>query len=499
MATPRTRDPAGAGLGEGTAGRLAGGEAGRPAWALPRHPGDAVRLVVAVAVLAASTAVVQTDRVGVLETDVFRLINDLPTMLLPLVWVVMQAGNLLAGMAAAAVAAATRRFRLAVNLAVATASAWLLALVVKGLIGRGRPPDLLTSYKSHGSAAGGLGYVSGHAAVAVAIATIASPYLGRRARRVVWAIAFLTCASRVYVAAHLPLDVVGGAALGWGVGALVHLLLGAPGGRPHAGTVTKALAGHGIQAVEVTALGGRDARRAARFRVVTAAGEPLFVKLIPRERRDADLAYRLWRLLARHGRSDPGRPAVDPADQQVEREAYLGLLAGAAGVRVPRVVLAGRYGNGSGLLVQRYIPGRSLEERDPAEVADATLAAAWREVARLHRAGIAHGDLGRHSVVVDDDAQPWLVDFDHAGAAASERARQADLVELLVGLATRFGAERAAAGARAAVGPERLAAALAATPASALTRGARAELHTRPDLRDELARLLAPTAEREPR
>jgi len=100
---------------------------------------------------------------------------------------------------------------------------------------------------------------------------------------------------------------------------------------------------------------------------------------------------------------------------------------------------------------------------------------------------------------VDDDGQPWLVDFDHAGAAASERARQADLVELLVGLATRFGAARAAAGASAAAGRERLAAALSATPPSALTRGGRAELRTHPDLRDELARLLAPTQEREPR
>jgi len=494
MATPRTRDPA-TPAGTGPPGR----EAGRLAWALPRHPGDAVRLVAAVAVLAASTAVVQTDRVGLLETDVFRLVNDLPTMLFPLVWVVMQAGNLLAGMAAAAVAAATRRFWLAANLAVASAVAWLLALVVKGLIGRGRPPDLLDAYKVRGSAAGGLGYVSGHAAVAVAIATIASPYLGRRARRVVWTIAFLTCASRVYVGAHLPLDVVGGAALGWGVGALVHLLLGAPGGRPDAGTVARALAGYGIRTVEVTPLGGRDARRAARFRAVTAAGEPLFVKLVPRERRDADLAYRVWRLLARKGRSDHGRPAVDPADQQVEREAYLGLLAAAAGVRVPRVVLAGRYGSGSGLLVQRLVPGRSLEERDPAEVADATLAATWEEVARLHQAGIAHGDLSRHSVLVDDGGQPWLVDFDHAGAAASERARQADLVELLVGLATRFGAARAAAGASAAADRERLAAALAATPPSALTRGGRAELRTHPDLRDELARLLAPTPDREPR
>jgi glycosyltransferase 2 family protein len=490
MTTPRTRDPA-TPPGDRPADRAAAGDPGRAAWALPRHPGDAVRLVVAAAVLAASTAVVKDHRVGVLETDVFRVINDLPSTLFPLFWVVMQAGNLLAGMVAAAVAAATRRFRLAVSLAAATMVVWLLASVVKGLVGRGRPPDLLDQYHVRPAAAGGLGYVSGHAAVAVAVATIAGPYLGRRARRVLWAVAFLVCASRIYVGAHLPLDVVGGAALGWGVGALVHLLLGAPGGRPDAGTVARALAGHGIQAVEVTPLGGLDARRAARFRAVTAAGEPLFVKLIPRERRDADLAYRLWRLLARRHRNGLGRPPVDPADQQVEREAYLGLLAGTAGVRVPRVVLAGRYGNGSGLLVQRFVPGRSLEERDPAEVTDATLAATWREVARLHRAGIAHGDLGRHSVVVDDDAEPWLVDFDHARAAASERARQADLVELLVGLATRFGPERAAAGARAALGPDRLAAALATTPTSALTRGARAELHAHPDLREELTRLLA--------
>jgi hypothetical protein len=155
-------------------------------------------------------------------------------------------------------------------------------------------------------------------------------------------------------------------------------------------------------------------------------------------------------------RADPGRPSSGPPAQQVEREAYLGLLAGAAGVRTPRVVLAGPYGNGSGLLVQRMIPGRSLEDAGPADVGD--------------------------------DGRPWLVDFDHATAAAPERLRQADLVELLVSLAASFGPDRALAGAVEAFGRDPLAAALAAVTPHALTRTTREELDDAPGLWEELAR-----------
>jgi hypothetical protein len=295
------------------------------------------------------------------------------------------------------------------------------------------------------------------------------------------------------VGAHLPFDVVGGAALGWAAGSLIHLLLGAPGGRPSPERAAKALREQGLEVTEVTAMGGRDARRSARFQAVGPDGQQLFAKLIPRERRDEDLLYRAWRRLVGR-RAEPGRPGRGPPTQQVEHEAYLGLLAGTAGVHTPPVVLAGSYGNGAGLLVQRRIPGRSLEEVDPATVDDATLEAAWGEVARLHQAGIAHGDLGRQSVVVDGDGRPWLVDFDHATAVAPERLRQADLVELLVSLAVRFGPDRAVAAAVDAFGPEPLAAALAATTPSALTGMTREELGDDRGLWDELARRVAAPA-----
>jgi len=457
-----------------------------------------VRLLAGVAILVACTAVVRPDHIGVLETDVFRLVNDLPTALFPLFWVVMQAGNVLAVGVAAVVVAATRRFWLAANLAITGVGVWLAARLIKDLVGRGRPVDLLDGVHIRGGQDGGLGFVSGHAAVAVAIATLITPYLGRRARWIFWAVAFGVCLSRMYVGAHLPLDVVGGAALGWAAGALVHLLLGAPGGRPTPQRAAKALAERGLQVVEVAPLGGRDARRSARFQAVTADGQRLFVKLIPRERRDGDLLYRAWRLLVMRRRAEPGRSSGGTPAQQVEREAYLGLLADTAGVRTPRVVLAGPYGNGGGLLVQRLVPGGSLGDTDPATVGDATLAAVWQEVARLHRAGIAHGDLGRPSVVVDDDGRPWLVDFDHAEAVAPERLRQADLAELLVSLAMRFGPARAEAGVGDAFDRETLAAALAATAPAALTRVTRQELREHRGLWDELTRLVAAPAPTRP-
>ena len=462
---------------------------------LPRHPGDALRLLAGMAILLGCTATVRPAHVGVLEEDLFRLANDLPTALYPAFWVVMQAGNVLAVGVAAVVVAATRRFWLAANLAITGVGVWLAARWIKGEVGRSRPAELLDGVHIRGGQDSGLGFVSGHAAVAVAIATLIVPYLGRRARWVAVVVAAVVCVSRLYVGVHLPLDVVGGAALGWAAGSLVHLLLGAPGGRPSPERAAKALAEQGLEVTEVTPLGGRDARRSARFQAVGADGQRLFAKLIPRERRDEDLLYRLWRMLVRR-RAEPGRRGSGPPLVQVEREAYLGLLAGAAGVRTPRVVLAGPYGNGSGLLVQRMIPGRSLEDAGPTDVGDATLAAAWQEVATLHRAGMAHGDLGRHSVVVDEDGRPWLVDFDHASAVAPERLRQADLVELLVSLAACVGPVRAVAGAVEALGREPLAAALAAVTPAALTQTTREELGDAPGLWDRLARrVAAPAAE----
>src|SRR6266545_2529969 len=169
----------------------------RPELLLPRHAGDAVRLAAAAAILLLSAELVDRNRVHVLEVDAFRLVNDLPGALYPLVWAVMQLGNVLVVPVLAGAAALTRRYRLAVNLAVAGFGCWALAKLVKDLVQRGRPAQYLPDVNFHGPPASGLGYISGHAAVAVALASVASPYLGRRARRVAWALAAAVCLSRL--------------------------------------------------------------------------------------------------------------------------------------------------------------------------------------------------------------------------------------------------------------------------------------------------------------
>jgi undecaprenyl-diphosphatase len=203
---------------------------------LDRRPSHAVRFVLALAVLGLSALPVRRNHVGDFESDVFYFINGLPGFLYPVLWPIMQLGNVIAALVAAGLALVFRKVRLAVDLVLAGGGAWLLAKLVKQVVYRGRPPQLLHDVIVRGAPSAGHGYVSGHAATAVALATVAYPYLGKRTRIVVVVLAVGVVFARVYVGAHLPLDVVGGAAMGWGIGSLVHLLFGAPAPRRRFGS-----------------------------------------------------------------------------------------------------------------------------------------------------------------------------------------------------------------------------------------------------------------------
>jgi undecaprenyl-diphosphatase len=193
-----------------------------------RTVGDVAVLVVGAAVLVLASLPVEQTRVSPAEADVFRAVNGVDVVPFVLVWPVMQLGNLLVVPACVLLAAVFRRWRLAAALLLAGAGTYYAAKVVKDIVVRGRPDDLLDDVVIRGTAALGRGFVSGHAAVVAALLATAWPWLGRRGRIGCLVLATAVCLARVHVAAHLPLDVVGGVGLGLLVAGAVRLVLGRP-------------------------------------------------------------------------------------------------------------------------------------------------------------------------------------------------------------------------------------------------------------------------------
>jgi putative heme transporter len=166
------------------------------------------------------------------EKTLFTAVNGLPNALRPVIWPFMQYGVFLTIPVLVVVALLLRRVRLAAAMAVAGVGVYLLAKVVKELVQRGRPDALVDGVVGRETfAVGSLGYPSGHAAVAAALTVVVTPYLRGWWKAVPAALLVIVGFGRMYVAAHLPLDLIGGAALGMAAGALATLLVGVPEAR----------------------------------------------------------------------------------------------------------------------------------------------------------------------------------------------------------------------------------------------------------------------------
>lgn len=171
------------------------------------------KLALGIGVLIAATVPTRRDRPPRLEMEIFEAVNGLPDSLHPPLWPVMQFGALAAAPVTAGVVWLTGDRARAVRVLAAGTATWVLAKGVKRVIRRGRPASVEPNVHVRGHAQTGDGYVSGHAAVSVALAAgaiRAVPVLDP----VLAVLAATVGLSRMYVGAHLPLDVLGGAALG---------------------------------------------------------------------------------------------------------------------------------------------------------------------------------------------------------------------------------------------------------------------------------------------
>jgi undecaprenyl-diphosphatase len=193
-----------------------------------RRRGDLVGLGLAILGFVITAAV--ADRgLAPLEREVFEAINGLPDALYIVIWPFMQYGVFVTIPILTLVALLLRRVRLALAMAVAGVGVYLLARVVKQFVERERPAAILQGVQERETfAEGSLGYPSGHAAVAAAMTVVVTPYLHGKWKLVPAALLVIVCIGRMYVAAHLPHDLLGGAALGAAAGFAANLAVGVP-------------------------------------------------------------------------------------------------------------------------------------------------------------------------------------------------------------------------------------------------------------------------------
>ena len=395
-----------------------------------RHPGDVIRLIAAASVLAVAAVTAAL----------------LPAMLRPsaaaitAVGPATAAGRVLTGLVQVTIAAAAlvllaaalryRRFRVLATVAGGFAAAAALKAGITDLAGPGGPA--LPVALRQGSWLTGAGFPDPALLAGLAAAVAASPWLSRPWRRACWAVLLLIGAARLITGGLLPVQLVLALAAGVAVGAGLLVVFGVPDRRMGAAGVAAALRAGGVPVGEVT--GPLRAAKGSRpFEAVTSDGRALFVKVFGSDQRDADLLYRAWRGLRLRGVGDT-RPASSLV-KTVEHEALLAVLAERAGVAVPRVGQIIRAADGSVLLTMQLITGLCLDDIPADCITDQLAENLWREVGRLHQAGIAHRSLHGTNMMVSQDGCPCLVDFSFAELAATSRQRAIDVAELLTWLA----------------------------------------------------------------
>ncbi len=446
-----------------------------------RRPHDAVRLLLAAGLLAGTTLLALIP-VGQLELAVYRQVRAIPSITDPawsvLIWFGSWAG--IAGLAA--LAFYFKRMRVGVLCAVGGSLAWAASSALHLLLGPRETPFATATVSP------GFLFPAASVAIMAALAVICTPYLGRVVRHIGWILTVLVAVADVHLGYHLPLGALGGALLGWGVGALLHLLWGAPGRKVSEEVVLHELELAGLRPVHITGLRYRltDPRE---FQVLTADQQTLRVKVIRRIGRRAGFWHKLGRMLTVL-EAQPA-PQLSSRLHEAEHEAYMTLLASRAGVRTPPIVLACDFNYLPPLLVVREIPGRRLTELEPEEIDDALLDEIWRQIAALAGARIAHHDLRAKNVLVDDEKQPWLLSFTFAQAGANPGRLALDLAEALLSVSAVAGVDRTVTSAMRVLSGQELSAALVNLVPLALPRRILAQADVGRQLLTELRETLA--------
>ena len=262
------------------------------------------------------------------------------------------------------------------------------------------------------------------------------------------------------------------ALLGWAVGLMARLALGAASTRPPGTAVAAALIGCGLdltrlELVESVPEGGR--RYAG-----SGPGGSLDVRVLDRETFGAAVGRRVLRRVRLRGPSTRG-PSLT-VRRAVEHHALMAMALARAGVNAPELLAAAEVGPSAAVLAYRPPAGAALSASGGTALSDDDLAALWRLLEQLQRARIAHRGLIANHLLLDEAGRAALSEAGTGDVAAAELSLRLDVAQLLTTLALIVGPERAVASGVSSLGSPEIVKALPLVQAIAMDSSTRSAL-----------------------
>jgi len=449
-----------------------------------RSPGDFLRLIVAATaiVIVFLVAWLFGDTVVVFASDFFAGIDAVPDWLLTTLIAgtrLLTAAVLVGGLLWTAVRA---RWAAPVSMVLGGVIAAVLVALLDGLAGVEEGAVVATPDSDIGLFTSGSFPTTIGLGVFAGALTAGAPWLSRRWRQVGWVAVIALMLVRT-LTSEMSFGSVQAVLIGWFAGAAAIVIVGAPARRADAESIAAGLATVGLPVDHITPA-SVDARGSTPYFAVTPDGERLFVKVLGRDERSADLMFRIYRKLQRRDLGDE-RP-FSSLRRAIEHEALLALAARDLGIRTPRLRALAVAEPESLVLAYDSVAGRSLDQLDPDDVTDDVLDAIWEAIADLRRHGIAHRDLRLANVFLGDDGAVWIIDFGFSEMAASELLLANDVAELVCSSSVYVGADRAVAPALRTVDRATLRRAVDRLHPWALSGATRAALKKQPGLLDDL-------------
>ena len=404
-------------------------------------PGDALRLIVGLAVLLLGLflAAAAQNTIAGAEQDIVSWFNRLPDRAIGLVIGAGQLITVVIPLTVWVLLLWRRQFRLlGMQLLAVNAAAWAMTAIEARYADRlGVIEDAHTI--TRGWIADTSYPTSSAIAASAAFVAVTAPWLSRRWRRATWGTLIVLVLLRIVGSGEPPLDIIVAIAMGLVVGSLALLVFGSPSPAPRVTELVGAMRSAGLMPIGIRRI--HDDGSSSHFAVdVEGDRGTLFVKVRSPSDRSSDLLNRLWGSV-RLRSSEIERP-FSSLKRQVEHEAFAATLARDRGAEVPGALALGATGHGAVFLASTWVEATPFADADPAQLTDEVLNSLWSQLALLGEARVAHRNLSLNNVLLAGDDNVWLVDFDRADIAANGRDLARYVAELLVSLSARLGVER---------------------------------------------------------